>query len=251
MKITPIQTRVFLPPKDDLLLLIRESVTAIPENSILAVTSKVVSIWQGRCRKRSSGEDKETLIKRQAEKFIPREKVPREWATLTIKRNIVIPSAGIDESNANDYYILWPKDPPKAAQEIFACLKKEFHLAQAGVIITDSHTTPMRRGVVGISLGHAGFEGLRDYRGERDIFGRKLRITQANVVDALATAAVLLMGEGNEKTPLALIEDLPFVDFSPKRADEKNFASLEIDPQEDLYRPLLENAPWEEGGKED
>jgi F420-0:gamma-glutamyl ligase len=38
-------------------------------------------------------------------------------------------------------------------------------------------------------------------------------MTKVNVADALAAAAVLVMGEGSEQTPLVVIGDVPFVTF--------------------------------------
>ena len=35
----------------------------------------------------------------------------RYHMTLTIKQGMLIPTAGIDESNGDGYYILWPRDP--------------------------------------------------------------------------------------------------------------------------------------------
>ena len=121
----------------------------------------------------------------------------------------------------------------------------EVRRAELGVIITDSHTIPLRRGVLGISLAHYGFAPLKDYRGNADIFGRTLKMTQTNIPDGLAAAAVVLMGEGAERTPLALITDVPWVKFearpaaASRRRPAKPFSSFEIKTHEDLYYPLL------------
>ena len=124
---------------------------------------------------------------------------------LTIKNNILIPNAGIDESNGAGYFILWPKDPYKSARQIHQYLKKRFKIKNIGIIITDSKTTPLRWGTTGTSLAHYGFLALNNYIGREDIFGRKLRFTRANIADGLAAAAVCAMGEGSEQTPLCLI----------------------------------------------
>ena len=49
MKIQPIKTKKFYPPKDYVLSEILNNVSRLPENSILAISAKVVSIDQGRC----------------------------------------------------------------------------------------------------------------------------------------------------------------------------------------------------------
>ncbi len=93
---------------------------------------------------------------------------------------------------------------------------------------------PLRAGVVDIALGDAGFKGLRDYRGTKDVFGRKLKFTQTDIADSLATAAVLTMGEGKEQRPLCIIEGAP-VEFCEK----VNRNELKIALKDDMYRPLF------------
>ena len=93
---------------------------------------------------------------------------------------------------------------------------------------------PLRAGVVGVALGYAGFKGLRDYRGKKDISGRKLKFTQTDVADSLATAAVLAMGEGSERQPLAVITNAPVV-FT----DRVNKKELLIPLKDDMYAPLF------------
>ena len=181
MKISAVKTRILLPPQDNLLKVIRVSLKKIHEKSVLVITSKVISIWQGRCLPKKSFPHKDELIIREADKYLERKYTPGNHLIHTIKNNLLISSAGIDESNANGYYILWPKDTYTAAKKIHEFLKKTYKIKNCGVIISDSHSIPLRRGVMGIALSYHGFDPLRDYRGEKDIFGRKLRSTQANI----------------------------------------------------------------------
>ena len=102
------------------------------------------------------------------------------------------------------------------------------------MLITDSRLTALREGVTGIALGFAGFKGIRDYRGKRDLFKFIFTLTRTNVADALATAAVLTMGEGAERQPLAVITDAP-ITFK----HHQNRHELLIDPAEDIYRPCF------------
>jgi putative folate metabolism gamma-glutamate ligase len=249
MFIKTIKTRVLVPPQDDLLSAIQKSLPKIQEGSVIAVTSKVVSIWQGRCVPVKKYPDRDKLIAEEADKYLPREFVPGAWCIQSIKNNLLIPSAGIDESNANHHYILWPRDPSSAAKKIWQWLRRTYRVKKIGVIITDSHTIPLRRGVLGISLAHYGFLPLKDYRGTPDIFGRELQMTQTNITDGLAAAAVMLMGEGSECTPLAVIEDVPWIKFVDRPVkSRKPFSSLEIKTKEDLYYPLIAAVPWRKGG---
>ena len=108
-----------------------------------------------------------------------------------------------------------------------------YGVKKLGVLITDSRVFPLRAGVTGVALGYTGFKGLRDYRSKKDLFNRPLTMTQTNVADCLASAAVLVMGEGAERTPLGIITDAPIV-FTNKT----DAANLRIDPKVDLFKPL-------------
>jgi putative folate metabolism gamma-glutamate ligase len=249
MLVKAIKTRALIPPKDDLLSVIKESLPAgrqafcLKEKSIIIVTSKVVSIWEGNCIKISEVKNKDELIKKEADLFINK-KISKYDVMLTIKNNILIPTSGIDESNANGYYILWPKKPFVSAKKIYDFIKKEYNLKNFGVIISDSHTTPLRTGIMGIGISYYGFNPLRDYRGKKDIFGRKLKMSQTNIVDSLSAAAVYEMGEGAEQTPIAIIEDAGNIKFT-----SKNFKKdlLRISMEQDIYSPILKSAKWKKG----
>ncbi|MFH1462463.1 MAG: coenzyme F420-0:L-glutamate ligase [bacterium] len=248
MIVKTVKTRVFNPPKDNLNSFIKEALSKVKlkEKSVIVITSKIVSIGEGRCVKIDSVQDKDELIKEEADYYIPRSLSPGGRAVITIKNNILIPTAGIDESNAKDHYILWPKNPYQSARRIYNLIKKEFNLKNFGVIISDSHCVPLRWGVMGVALSYYGFLPLKDYCQTKDIFGRLLKMTKVNIVDALCSAAVLMMGEGKEQTPIALIEDVDFIEF--KKPDPRAKNPLLISPEEDIYAPLLKGAKWQEGG---
>ncbi len=235
MRFIPVKTRAMRPPKDDLFAVLDESLPKLREGDILLVTSKVVSVHQGRCVKITKGLNKDKLILNEAEKYIPRRRVPGRLALLTIKTHTLISSSGIDSSNGRGYYILWPKNPVKAAKAIWRYLRHKFKLINLGVIITDSHTVPLRRGTVGVALGFYGIEPLLDYTGKRSIFGAALRHTQVNLIDSLAAAAPLVIGESNEQTPLALIRGCQEAKFSSK----DSYRDWLVPETEDLYAPLL------------
>ena len=186
------------------------------------------------------------MIKKEAEYFISPEK-HKYNITLTIKRGFLVPTAGIDESNGNGYYILWPKDPQKTANEIQKYLKEKFKLKKVGIIITDSRTMPLRWGTIGFALAHSGFRALNNYIGKPDIFGKLLRVTKANVIDGLASAVVVAIGEGNEQTPMAVIEEIPFVKFQNRNPTRQELKELSIPIEDDLYAPLLKSAKWIKG----
>ncbi len=245
MKIFSIKTHKIKPYEQDLFKILDKYLTSLKEREILVVTSKIVAICEGRVVKTEVA-DKEELIEEEAEYFLPPEK-NKYNTTLTIKGDLLAAAAGIDESNGNGYYILWPKDPQKTANEVRRYLRERFSLKKVGVIITDSKTTPLRWGTTGVSIAHSGFVALKDYIGKPDIFGRKLKMTKANILDALSVSAVLVMGEGSEQTPLAVIGDVPFVKFQNRDPSKKELKDFRIDINDDLYSLLLKGAKWSKG----
>ncbi len=246
MKIKAIKTRKFLPPKDDLWDLL-SSIKTLKENSVVAVTSKVVSIGEGHCIPIGKI-DKDKLIAKEADKYLPR-KLWKGLTMYTLKNNLLVAAAGIDESNAKGFYILWPKDPTLSAKKIWQFLRKKFNVKNLGVIITDSRVTPLRRGVMGMAISYFGFKPLKDYRGTKDLFGRSFEMETTDIPDSLATAAVLEMGEGAESQPLAIITDVPYVEFIGREYKPKTkYDSFEIPEKEDLFYPFLSSVPWKKGG---
>ncbi|MEZ5565064.1 MAG: coenzyme F420-0:L-glutamate ligase [Gammaproteobacteria bacterium] len=120
---------------------------------------------------------------------------------------IILANAGIDRSNiedSDDCALLLPVDPDASAMQLRNHLMAEFG-GQLGVIVTDSIGRPWRLGTLGTAIGTAGVVALNDLRGRADLFGRPLQVSEVAVADSLAAAAVLVMGEAAEGTPLVLI----------------------------------------------
>ena len=245
MKIFSIKTHKIRPYKQNLFEILDKYLKSVKERSIIVITSKIVSICEGRVVKLEET-DRKKLVEKEAEYFLPPDK-NKYNVTLTIKGNLLIPTAGIDESNGNGDYILWPKYPQETADKVRQHLRKRFLIKKLGVIITDSKTTPLRWGTTGVAISYSGFFPIYNYIGKRDIFGRKFKMQKANIVDALAASAVLVMGEGAEQTPLAIIEDVPFVKFQEKNPSKKELKDFLINMDDDLYGPLLKNVKWRKG----
>jgi putative folate metabolism gamma-glutamate ligase len=241
MNITTVKTEKITSNKIPLTGILDNVILTFNERSILVITSKIVSLCEGRVVKIGE-KSKNDLITEEADYSLPTEK--KYDITITIKNNILIPSSGIDESNGNGYYILWPENPQQTANAIRKYVCDRFSVKFAGVIITDSKTTPLRWGTTGISIAHSGFKALNNYIGTPDIFGRKLKYTKANIADGLASSAVVTMGEGNEQTPLAVISDIPFVQFQDRNPTKQELDDLKIDIHDDLYALLLTSVEW-------
>ena len=124
MKITAVRTHKVTAQDHSLLALLDAYLPALEEQSVLAITSKIVAVTQGRLVK--VGEVyRHALIESEADYFLPRGH-SRYDVTLTIIGNILIPSAGIDESNGNGSYVLWPLEPQRVANELRAYLRQRF-----------------------------------------------------------------------------------------------------------------------------
>ena len=122
---------------------------------------------------------------------------------------IILANAGIDQSNtgkndSQELVTLLPEDSNASARQIRHDLETLLG-KRLGVIITDSVGRPWRKGTVGIALGSAGILALRDLRGEKDLFGKILEVSETADADSLAAVACLLMGEGDDSNPVVLL----------------------------------------------
>ena len=228
MQIKTQKTRLFK-PNEPLLPFLNTYFGRPKEGDILVVTSKIVALAEGRVVYNNREQTKIALIKQESDIALP---TKHTW--LTLKDGVMMAAAGIDESNANKTLILLPKDSFATAKTIQKFFGQKSKLKKLGVLITDSRCIPLRAGVIGVALGYAGFKGIKDYRGTPDLFGRKFTISQVDVADCLASAAVLLMGEGREKCPIAIIKNAPVI-YTKKI----NQQELLIDSKDDMFTPLF------------
>jgi len=120
--------------------------------------------------------------------------------------------SGVDRSNIEDgLVILLPPDPIGAAIEIRQRIKS-MQGKDIGVIITDTCGRAFRRGQTGNAIGWDGMYAIRDFRGDRDLFGHELKITEEAVVDEIAGFANFIMGESNQGIPAAVFRGcLPWI----------------------------------------
>lgn len=117
--------------------------------------------------------------------------------------------AGVDQSNIDDGMVIFlPPNPMKAAAEIRDEIKK-ISGKDTGVIITDTCGRSFRRGQTGHAIGWSGFAAIRDFRGDVDLFGHELKITEEAVVDELAGFANFVMGESNNGVPVVRFHNCP------------------------------------------
>lgn len=243
MIVTSIKTPV-VSPSTQLLPFLDSNLPKIREQSIVVVTSKIISICQGKIVKNDGSVDKHEIIHNEAEYYIDPSGRSEYDVTLTIKEGMLIASSGIDESNGNGYFVLWPEHVHETTAQIWKHLRDKHHLTHLGILVTDTRATPLRWGTIGVALSWCGFQPLKNYIGQPDIFGKKLRMTKASIIDGLAAAADLVMGQGNEQTPLAVASDVPFVEFVDQPPTKKGINDLRIDVSDDLFSPLTNSPKW-------
>ncbi len=139
-------------------------------------------------------------------------------------------NGGVDRSNVpgKDCVTCLPRHPDGSARSFVAGVRKLCG-ARVAAIISDTFGRPWRLGLTNVAIGAAGFEVLRDLRGERDATGHQLHGTVLAVADDLAAAAGLLM-EKREGVPVVLVRG-----YSYERAADT--ARRIIRPaSEDLFR---------------
>ena len=235
MQYIPIKTRILQPPQDDLFALLDDTEMNISDGDVLLITSKIVSIHQGRCVPVGKI-DKKSLVEQEAEYLLTGyEKYAQ--SPLAIAHHALFYNAGIDESNAADHYVLLPTKPFDIAEQIWQHLCRQRNLKKLAVIITDSHSTPMRSGAVGVALAWWGFYPVESHKGKKDLFGRPLSFSVTNIVDCLAAGGGAVCGETNESTPLVLIKNVPNLVFTKNDTRHELFRPY----QEDIYYPILKS----------
>lgn len=237
MTIIPIQTsRVSLHPKQSLLDFIITSVSSrkerIQEKDILVLSSKIVSYFEGNvialssvkvssaAKKMGKAMNADPALVQLALHESDEVLAVTPWVLLTKKNGVFSANAGVDLSNVpKGYAVLWPKKPFETAQAIQTALQKQFRKKNIAVLIIDSFCIPGRKGTIACAIGFSGIGGYQDLKGQRDLYENTLRYSAVNIVDSLATAANVVMGESNEQTPLALIRGFEF--DAKKNPDEQ------------------------------
>ena len=154
----------------------------------------------------------------------------------------VCANAGIDHSNVgatlalgeepgvqDEWFLLLPKDPDSSANVLRRQLQEKTG-KKIGILIIDSHGRAWRNGTVGAAIGIAGLPGLEDLRGQPDLFGYQLQVTQVGVADELASAASLVMGQASEGTPAVHVRGFPYA------LREGSLRELIRPKEQDLFR---------------
>ncbi len=253
LTLTPIPNIPLIQAGDNLAELLGQAIAAAgldwQDGDIIVLAQKIVSKAEGRmvnlatvqpskaARQLAAQSDKDPRL---AELILQESRAVLRTrpGTVIVEHNLgfVCANAGIDHSNVQgnagqpeDWVLLLPKNPDRSAENIRRELETRIG-RKLGVLIIDSHGRAWRMGTVGITIGLSGLPGLADLRGQPDLFGFQLRITQVGVADELAAAASLMMGQANERMPAVHVRGFPY----PLR--EANLQELLRPQEQDLFR---------------
>ena len=248
---TGLQGVPLIKPGDDLGAITVDALHAneiVPEDGdVLVVAQKIVSKAEGRFVEVADVEPSARAVALGAEvdkdpRFVEvvlseSKRVVRCRPGLLIvehRLGFVMANAGIDHSNVapedgGERVLLLPVDPDGSAQKLRQHLVDAFGVP-IGVIISDSFGRPWRKGTVGVAIGAAGLPAFVDLRGQPDLFGRKLLVTETGFADEIAAAAGLVMGQADEAVPVVLVRGLAW------SAPELPGAALIRPAEHDLFR---------------
>jgi coenzyme F420-0:L-glutamate ligase/coenzyme F420-1:gamma-L-glutamate ligase len=164
-------------------------------------------------------------------------KATRDIFLVEDKRGLVCINAGIDKSNVEgrENFALLPKNPDESARKCRSEIKK-LTGKDVAVIVCDTYSRAFRRGQVNFAIGIAGIKPFKDYRTKKDLFGQILKVKNVAVVDEIAAAAELVMGQAQEATPVVILKGLSDV---VELCEECSISELHISSEEDLFKNTL------------
>ncbi len=209
---------------DDIAEIILERMPDLEERDIIVIAQKIISKAEGRiCDLRNvvpssdalelaqkTGRDAKLcqVIIDESEKIL---EVKGKVIVTQLRNGMVCTSAGVDKSNldsdSGNKIVLLPEDADRSAriirEKIESVLGK--HIS---VIISDSLGHPSRQGAVGQAIGFSGISGVSKMKGE-DFYGNASG-SVVNVVDQVASAASILMGQANEGQPIIVVRGMQY-----------------------------------------
>jgi len=251
LTVLPIPDLPMVQPGDDLVAIINEAMAkadlSFQEDDILVLAQKIISKSEGRFARLSDMEPSA-----QAHAIAEETGKEPDFVEMVLSQSndvvrtgpnvliveaftgIVMANAGIDRSNidrgeGDDNALLLPLDSDVSAR----ALRDQF-VEQSGktiaVVIADSVGRAWRYGTSAMAIGCAGLEPLDDQRGDVDMFGHTLEVTEIALADQVAAAANLVMGEATEAIPAVIVRGLSY-----PRTDRPSSVLIRK-KEEDLFR---------------
>ena len=224
------------------LMLASKSGSSLRDGDILVFTQKIISKQEGRIVNLSNV--KPTLLaigiasEYRKDPRIVQLILDQSKRIIRMRNGIIISetvhgficaNAGVDESNVEEgYATLLPNDADTSAETLRNQVKEKTG-KNIAVIISDTFGRPFRQGQINAAVGISGIVSVLDYVGEKDTFGRTLRVTSIAIVDEICSATELVMGKSLH-VPISIVRNYPF-------DDTKNAINDLIRPRsEDLFR---------------
>jgi len=226
MIIIPIRLKNDVHANADIASLILSSIKnekqRLKKKDVLVVAHKIVSKAEGRVIDLASVQPSKRAIKiakkhgkdprivelmlRESRRIV---KMERGIIITETRHGLVCANAGIDKSNVyGDSVTLLPVNPDRSADKIRQTIRKQTG-NDVAVIISDTFGRPFREGQVNVAIGISGLKPFKDYRGSKDMFGKKLMVTKIAVADEIASAAELVMGKV-ARVPIAVIRGFSY-----------------------------------------
>ncbi|WXG42991.1 MAG: coenzyme F420-0:L-glutamate ligase [Promethearchaeati archaeon SRVP18_Atabeyarchaeia-1] len=218
--------------------------TPLKERDIIVVTSKIVSLAEGKTvdlrsvepshlAKRIATESEKDprqveVILREAKSIV---RMSRNHLIVETKHGFVCANAGVDKSNVKGENMVatLPDDPDRSCKRIRDGIRKLSGIDVA-VVLADTFGRSLRRGVANVAIGVAGLAPILDLRGTSDMYGYKLRVTQIAVADELASSAELVMGKTNW-IPAVIIRGYKY-----EKNEDATAKILALPEEEDIFR---------------
>jgi coenzyme F420-0:L-glutamate ligase / coenzyme F420-1:gamma-L-glutamate ligase len=249
IRVLPVRVLRDVRPGDKLYSLILRSLVhnkiILEDGDIVVIAQKIVSKAEGQIVRLSSlipsslaiqlarqyKKDPRTteLVLRQSKNIV---KISNGVIISETKHGFICANAGVDQSNimnSEETALLLPDDPDASAKKIMLMLKEKTD-REIAVIITDSFGRPFRNGQTNVAIGIAGINPIMSYVGKKDMYGKKLKVTEIAVVDELASTAELVMGK-SKGIPIAVIRGFDFI-----RSENALINGLIREREKDLFR---------------
>jgi coenzyme F420-0:L-glutamate ligase/coenzyme F420-1:gamma-L-glutamate ligase len=213
------------------------------DGDIIVIAQKIISKIEGRSVKISDVKPSETALQlakevnkdpRLVELILSESiRIVRSAPGVLIvetHHGFICANAGVDRSNVfgEDVFLKLPENPDRSAMEIRVRIKNLYGL-EVGVIISDSFNRPWRKGSVNVALGVSGINPLLDLRGTKDDVGKTMESSMVAIVDEIASAAQLVMGESGG-IPVAIVRGMRV------EASDVGWQVLKRSYSEDLFR---------------
>jgi coenzyme F420-0:L-glutamate ligase/coenzyme F420-1:gamma-L-glutamate ligase len=241
LSVIPVRFTGDIKPGDDLGSMIVSSAELL-DGDIVVIAQKAVSKAEGRIvdlgRVRPSRKATRLAKELKKDPRVVQLILDEAKETVLVKNGIIITetwhglvcaNSGVDQSNlaADDTAVLL-KNPDGTARKLRGFFRQSGK--DVAVIITDTFGRPFREGQVNVAVGAAGIKPIRNYIGKKDMFGKKLRVTEIAVADEIASAAELVMNK-SDGVPVAVVRGYAF-----ERDDRASSKRLVRNKKTDLFR---------------